>query len=147
MPMPQPQPVVLLSNILPHLPDRQFEDRPAYLRTMALFGALKHLGCPCRLWNAVIESPWKTQVIAAVQMHEQLLDWHGLRPHDYPLVFAIHAGGRLEREGLHEIVAEDLIKAARRHPEILGQARVALQYAALEKATTQAQGEPGPSRL
>lgn len=138
---------VRLSSILPHLPDRERGERPAFMHTLALWDALAGMGCNCELWNAVISSSWKTQVICAVRMRGEMLDWHGLRPHDYVRVFPIFLGGTIERESSHEIIPGKRLQAAERYPEVREQVRVAYERALLEVATAPSSGEPHPQRL
>ena len=138
---------VKLSDLLPHLPDRERDERPAFMRTLALLDALEHLGCPCGLWNAVIESPWKMQVICAVRLQHELLDWHGFNPYDYPHIYPIHLQGVIRRESSIEIVPGKRAQAVERYPEVRGQVQLAMEWLTLDRSTASAAGDAQPLRL
>lgn len=128
---------IKLSLLLAHLPDRQRDEHPAFLRTLALLDALGQSGLPCELWNAVIESRWKIQVVCAVRMNGELLDWHGFNPYDYPAIYPIFLHGSLSRESGHEIIPGKREEAVKRYPEVLEQVQLALQWVQLDAATAQ----------
>lgn len=136
-----------LSQILRHLPDRQRDEQPPYLRTLALLDALERCAVHCELWNAVIESPWKIQVVSAVRMGRDLMDWHGLNPNDYPRIYPIFLHGSLSRQSGHEIIPGKRLEAVKRYPEVHEQVQLALEWVYLEAATAQARAQAAVQRL
>lgn len=134
-----------LLNALPRIVERG--DTPPYMHTLALLEGLKHLGFEVALWNAKLEGKYKLTIVAGVHMGDEILDWNGHDPREYPLIYPAFDKGKFT-----SIRSEDLIPgkreiASKALPMLFEMVNETIEYLWLIHSTQSSGGDTIPRRL